>query len=319
MECILLGEAATYENFNETGYLLANLDVKKAVDEGKYKSAFEHFEIFGKNEERLIYSISNMTEIENLRKRKMDRISKNLGKGLPHEISGLKYNFLTKELRETFEIIDTDNVSANTYDEIVLDVIKKNPNGLILDCGSGLRGVYYSNVYNYEIVDYITTDIIGVGEVLPFEDETFDAVISIAVLEHVKDPFRCAAEIIRVLKKGATLLSCIPFLQPYHGYPHHYYNMTHQGHENLYAEGIDIKSIKVLRSMRPIYLLTWFVQKYLNGLQTDEARQKFLTMQIQDFMVSPQSFDTNEIVTMLSEREELELASATLLSGSKKL
>ena len=85
------------------------------------------------------------------------------------------------------------------------------------------------NVVNYEIVDYDTTDVIGLGDTLPFNDCVFDAVISIAVLEHVRYPFACAAEIVRVLKRGGELECSVPFLQPLHGYPHHYYNMTSQG------------------------------------------------------------------------------------------
>lgn len=55
-----------------------------------------------------------------------------------------------------------------------------------MDCGAGCRSDYYENVINYEIVSYDSTDVVGVGESLPFEDETFDAVLSCAVLEHVK-------------------------------------------------------------------------------------------------------------------------------------
>ena len=96
------------------------------------------------------------------------------------------------------------------------------------------RGYLLANS-DYEIVDYVTTDILGIGEVLPFKNGTFDAVISIA-LEPVKDPFKCASESSRALKKGSTLVSHIPFYSPiYHRYPQHYYNMTFQGHENLYS------------------------------------------------------------------------------------
>jgi SAM-dependent methyltransferase len=318
MKSIVLGESATFSNFNETGYLLANLDVQKAVNQGKYRTGFEHFKIFGNKENRIIYSMENLQLLKNLRNDKFERISGKLRNDLDHDFVNGKHNYLTKELRNAFRIIDTDNVSANRYDEAILNIINQYANGLILDCGAGLRDIYYSNVFNYEIADYVTTDIVGVGEVLPFEDETFDAVISIAVLEHVKDPFRCASEISRVLKKGGILISCIPFLQPYHGYPHHYYNMTYQGHENLYNNSINIKEICVLESMKPIHTLTWFLQKYVNGLQTNEAREKFGNMKIQDLMATPESFLNSQIVTDLDKTAEMELASATFLKGVKK-
>ena len=39
--------------------------------------------------------------------------------------------------------------------------------GLILDCGGGRRRVYLDNIVNFEIVVYDTTDVRGVGEMLP--------------------------------------------------------------------------------------------------------------------------------------------------------
>jgi SAM-dependent methyltransferase len=115
------------------------------------------------------------------------------------------------------------------------------PDGLLLDCGAGRRPTYYSNVVNYEIVDYDSTDVLGVGEYLPFKDDMFDAVISVAVLEHVCDPFRCATEISRVLKPGRRLICGVPFICPLHGYPHHYYNMTGQGLRALFEDKLEIE------------------------------------------------------------------------------
>ncbi|MDP4195854.1 MAG: class I SAM-dependent methyltransferase [Bacteroidota bacterium] len=51
------------------------------------------------------------------------------------------------------------------------------------------------------------------GENLPFEDNTFDYVISLQVLEHVKDPIPILKEIFRVLKpNGKCYLSCENYL-----------------------------------------------------------------------------------------------------------
>jgi SAM-dependent methyltransferase len=75
--------------------------------------------------------------------------------------------------------------------------------GPILDVGAGnFAPTYRDDVINVEIVPYPTTDVIGASEYLPFADESFDLVISVAVLEHVRDPFAAARELQRVLKAG---------------------------------------------------------------------------------------------------------------------
>jgi SAM-dependent methyltransferase len=139
-------------------------------------------------------------------------------------------------------------------------------NGWVLDCGAGSRPFRTRHVINVEIVDYRSTDVLAVGESLPFEDNTFDAVVSLAVLEHVRDPFRCAKELTRVLKPGGTLLADVPFLQPVHGYPHHYYNMTEQGLRNLFAGDMVIESCTTPLHGHPMFGIAWTLNQYRQGL-----------------------------------------------------
>ena len=48
---------------------------------------------------------------------------------------------------------------------------------MILDCGSGRRPVYYSNVATFDVVGYDTTDVCGVGESLPFKSDLVDLLV----------------------------------------------------------------------------------------------------------------------------------------------
>ncbi|MCP4368609.1 MAG: methyltransferase domain-containing protein, partial [Deltaproteobacteria bacterium] len=48
------------------------------------------------------------------------------------------------------------------------------------------------------------------GTIFPFDDETFNAVVSFQVIEHVKDDIQFLAEIYRVLKTGGQCLLTTP-------------------------------------------------------------------------------------------------------------
>jgi len=104
----------------------------------------------------------------------------------------------------------------------------------IIDIGGGLRvakeksnryeksrewlRVYIDKV-DYKILDPVETynpDIVGDIHDLPFDDTTQDAIICIAVLEHVENPIKAFEEMYRVLKKGGYLFVYVPFLYYYH-------------------------------------------------------------------------------------------------------
>ncbi|MDR3389313.1 MAG: methyltransferase domain-containing protein [Rudaea sp.] len=308
-------------NFDDDAYLGANPDVAAAVQRGEFQSGRQHYEIFGRNERRPLRAVAASLpkvplSLDEAKARKLARLRPLLRGDMPFTQNEKLYDFLTEDLRSQFHIVATDAVSSNDYDAHVLNLIERHANGWILDCGAGKRSVYYDNVVNFEIVAYDTTDVRGVGEVLPFADNSFDAVVSIAVLEHVKDPFRCAAEIARVLKPGGDLICCVPFLQPYHGYPHHYYNMTHQGLTNLFAPYVEVDRVEVYASVLPIWSLAWIIGSWADGLK-GKTRSDFLNMRLEEFLVSPQELLRAPFVTELPAAKNLELASACVLFGRK--
>ena len=313
MTGIVLETVATPENFSESGYLAGNPDVAEAVRKGRCPSGRAHFDLHGHAESRHLRGRDLIAEPQ---RRKIQKLEPLLKLDMPHTRRGIKYDFLTGELREQTGIAETDAVSSHGYDMYAVNLIAEFRDGLLLDCGAGKRPVYYPNVVNLEIVDYDTTDVLGVGEKLPFKDNSFDGVLSLSVLEHVRDPFACASELVRVLKPGGKMICCVPFLQPEHGYPHHYYNMTGQGLRALFDRRLAIDDHQVIEAIGPVQSLAWMVQSWANGL-TGSAREEFLSLSMRDLMVEATQLNGRSWVKELSTQKNFELASATMLFAHK--
>lgn len=310
---LALQVVVTDENFDEARYLDSQPDVRIAVAAGEFKSGRQHFDLHGRRERR---NFELDPRIDAMRSAKMERLRPHLRNDMDCVWIGGRANFLTENLRRQAGIVDTDAVSSHNYDGHALDLIAKYPNGLVLDCGAGSRPIYFENVVNFEIKSYASTDVLGVGESLPFADGTFDGVISVAVLEHVRDPFRCADEIARVLKPGGRLYCAVPFLQPYHGYPHHYFNATHQGIARLFEDNLTVEAVRVIDSMHPIWALQWILASWSAGLPK-EARKAFGKMTVKDLLHAPLDQLAAPHCNLLPEEKLFELACGTVLTARK--
>ena len=226
------------------------------------------------------------------------------------------FDFRTPQLGELLDSSTRGNISAHQYDVKATSLIERFKDGLVLDNGCGLRKTYYDNVVNFEIEDYPTTDVLGVGEELPFKDASFDAVFSLSVLEHVRDPFKCASEIMRVLKPGGEPFVAVPFLQPFHGYPDHYYNMTSSGLKNLFESQVDIHEVGVSDAGHPFWSLQWFLRNYSHGL-SDAESDIFENLQVKD-LIEPGDRLRKFLLSNLNERKREELASFNYMLARKK-
>lgn len=306
--------AASFENFSEHGYLEANPDVAIAVREKRVESGEWHFNAIGHTEGR---KLIRQDKIAASKQAKIAKISPYIAWEYdPPLLPNGALNCLPDYLAEMAGVEHTDAISQHDYTPDVKELIEANPDKLFLDAGAGFRPTYYPNVVNLEIVPYSTTDVLGVLEKIPFRDGTFDYVISNAVLEHVRDPFTSASEITRVLKRGGKMFIQVPFLQPYHGYPHHYYNMTKSGLANLFKDAITIDSHTVPVYFHPVWVASWFFNSWANGLsaETREAFEKLTVKELMEFHVRDMKLP---FVSELDENKQFELASGTYLIGTK--
>lgn len=134
--------------------------------------------------------------------------------------------------------------------------------GRILDIGAADKWLekHLSGRVSYFSLDLPATggdmygsrpDVFADGAALPFQDEVFDAVACLEVLEHTPDPASVLAEIRRVLKPGAEAWISMPFLYPIHDAPFDFQRFTEFGlHRSLERAGLSV--IAMGRTLHPV-------------------------------------------------------------------
>lgn len=101
-----------------------------------------------------------------------------------------------------------------------LDILDVGGRALTVDRDRSYQSLYADIAKNYYIADIV--DGPGVTHVmigdygLPFEDATFDLIVSGQTLEHVKNPFKSVREMKRVLKYNGYMILIAPSAGPRH-------------------------------------------------------------------------------------------------------
>jgi asparagine synthase (glutamine-hydrolysing) len=172
---------------------------------------------------------------------------------------------------------------TNPYSGAALEIILKNRSGVVLDIGAGHPSdeELFPNVVRQEIIHYASTSVVSNTVRLPFRDSCFDALISESVLEHVIDPHGLAEEIYRVLKPGGVIRVDSAFLQPFHGDPNHYFNMTVPGIERVFQRFRKIRS-GVDEHQKTAYSIRILLRQYREFVKSPKFKK-----QIDDVLAVP--------------------------------
>ena len=193
----------------------------------------------------------------NLSGNKLVRIFRNVkcnpeSKGSQVFFYGMDASFVGVSTQATYNKGNRYPVAYNwILDQLPLDAI-------VLDCSSGDRKYPDERVLSFEYMPFELPDIYGDGHCLPFADDTFDAVFSQAVMEHMRDPYLAAKEISRITKPGGLIYVESAFMQPLHGVPYHFFNTTIWGIQSMFNEvNVDTKCVEWFGSVADTF--DWFL------------------------------------------------------------
>ena len=145
------------------------------------------------------------------------------------------------------------------FEAVIADAVRDFAQSLaardrVLDAGAG-EGQYkhYFSQQRYtgfdlavgdQRWDYSKLDALGDLAALPFADRTFEAVVSVVTLEHVRHPQQVVAEMARVLRPGGRMLLIVPHQWEEHQQPHDYFRYTRYGVRFLVeSAGLSVVSI----------------------------------------------------------------------------
>lgn len=153
--------------------------------------------------------------------------------------------------------------STHPYSAFAQNIIDQT-NGYVLDFGSGVQILerLRDHVINLDAVHFPYVDVVSTCKFLPFKSNVFDAIISQAAFEHLPDPFTSARELLRVLKPGGIAMIDTAFMQPFHGDPDHYFNMTISGLKQI-MNGFNIIEIGIRPYQYPSFSLIMQIQSIL--------------------------------------------------------
>ncbi len=123
--------------------------------------------------------------------------------------------------------------------------------GKILDLGGDKRSGYYELIKGGHKIDVVNLNpacgadlCFDLEKKFPLDNNSYDAVLCINVLEHIFDYQNVLSESFRVLKGGGILFGVVPFLFNVHGSPHDYFRYTGAALEKIFSEA-GFRNVKI--------------------------------------------------------------------------
>ncbi|MDR0394277.1 MAG: methyltransferase domain-containing protein [Tannerella sp.] len=167
--------------------------------------------------------------------------------------------------------------------------------GKLLDFGCGAKPyrLLFSNTNEYIGVDIENEghdhcgeqiDVYYDGKHLPFGDESFDAILTSEVLEHVPELNECIQELYWVLKPGGRILITVPFVWQEHELPFDFRRFSVTGIKKQLTDN----GFKILVEERTGHFLEVVIQLWMTYLRRlFYVNNKYVNLALNCIFISP--------------------------------
>lgn len=203
-----------------------------------------------------------------------------------------------------------------SYDPWVHRVILQSlqDDQIVLDIGAGNMALDDPCIIRMDVMQSPHVDLVADAHYLPFLSESLDYILSLAVIEHLRNPFQAADAMYEVLKDGGYIYHECNFVFAYHGYPHHYFNASMQGMEQIFARFVPLRQ-GVAPYQMPSFALDMVLRSYLSHSRAEEFEHgRGLTSIIHQLL----GRNLTEYDAYFSEESSLNVAAGTYFAGMKR-
>ena len=209
-------------------------------------------------------------------------------------------------------------ISRKKLDECIS---KYESDGKTLEIGSWGEPSYsrfFLNRVGMDIKGGKGVDLVASAYDIPFEDNSFEIVLCLSVLEHLEDPKKALREMHRVLKPNGTILVSVPFMFPIHESPNDFWRFTKYGLKKLFEKGWEIIEIKAETNTTEFLAVILQRLGYQTNMRLNKISKLFIFIFARLIEFSPNMF--KEVFGDIRKKnKELEaFTSAFFLSAIKK-
>jgi SAM-dependent methyltransferase len=157
---------------------------------------------------------------------------------------------------------------------------------IVVDAGCGDMSLDDPCVVRMDVKLTPYVDIVGDLHAMPFKPSSLDFVFALAVFEHLRQPFTAAQEIWNVLKPGGYVYAECNFLFAYHGYPHHYFNASLHGLQQLFTSFRELR-VGIAPYQAPSFALKNILSTYVDLFKATNFLELMFALAVQSLLQFP--------------------------------